>query len=143
MVVAAGDEFRRRPNDRRAEEVEGAVDEGGEDGEGAGENYDGDFAREQDRIGDQVDVDRDCHGAATAFFAAAVGVFEFECLWSAGGGVAKERGGFVGDFVEGLGGPFDFDLRAVTVLGGFVDYAHGWVRWVVGFSQIGGRWLLL
>lgn len=46
VVVAAGDEFGRCPYDRGAEKVKGGVDQGGEDGERACENDDGDLPRE-------------------------------------------------------------------------------------------------
>ena len=57
VLVLAGDEFRRRPDDSGAEEIQSGIDERGEDGKGAGEDDDDDFAGEEDGVGGEVDVD--------------------------------------------------------------------------------------
>ena len=57
VLVLAGDEFRRRPDDGGTEEIQSGIDKRREDREGAGEDDDDNFAGEQNGVGGEVDVD--------------------------------------------------------------------------------------
>lgn len=56
VTVLAGDELGRGPDNGRAEEVEGCVNQGCQHGKGAGKHDHGDFPCEQDRVSGKVDV---------------------------------------------------------------------------------------
>ena len=63
VTVLPGDEEGGGPDDGGGEEVEGCVDERGQDREGGREYDDGDLGGKKDDIGDEVDVDSYCYDA--------------------------------------------------------------------------------
>lgn len=66
VLVLTGYQPRSHPNDGGAEEVEGRIDQGSEDGERAGEDDDDDLSTQEDEVRSEVDVDgHGDHGALT------------------------------------------------------------------------------
>ena len=89
---AAGGEPRGGPDDGRAEEVEGAVDEGREDRDGGRQDRDDDFEDQEDGVGGEVEGDGD----------------------------GDRAGGGVGVFFDLEGGQLVLDLAAVREMRGVV-----------------------
>ena len=68
LVLGTGDDPRRHPDYGGRQEVQGCVDQGGDDGERRGHDGDDDLEDEEDGVGDQVDVDGELDDGALGAF---------------------------------------------------------------------------
>lgn len=114
VLVLLRDESRRGPDDGGGEEVECSVDQRSEHGQGRGQHDDGDFAGQENDVGDEVDVDGDRDDRVVRV-EALVHALEVD-VWQGRVrdfllAVVKEWSGFVGQFVQVLRRPFDFRFR--------------------------------